>query len=285
MERRLPARALAVAGHAVGVATVASLLWLLALGSDAGAAAAGLAGHPALREAWQEIAIHLGLSAGIWAMGCLVWHRLNRRDEPPRVVKLDRGTTMVEFLILLVPFLLLVSGLGQLSILNTAGLLADVAAYNAGRAVWVWEPRDGVTQPEVLRHARVAAAAALAPSAPADFSSSPDGAVQPLVNELGGGAGAGGPAATGENMYYNVAFDTVSFQERTAKKLYFAYAATRVTSDFGNPLEVQMTYQMNVVFPWFAYIWGRRGSVGGRAGYYVPIRRTYSLPRQLRAAP
>lgn len=291
-----------VVGHIVGLGVVASLLALVtmgpALGTVLGAVASGQTGGSPLIS----IAAHLGLSALVWLAVVVLVRRAWKRDEKAkRVVKLQRGTALTEFLIILVPFLLLTSGLSQLAILNTAGLLADVAVFNAARAAWVWEAQEDSPASLVDAKARTAAALSLAPSAPSDFATAEAGAVKDLVAELGGGGGGGGPSAENTSLFYNVAYDTGSFSERITKKVYFAYLATTVRHrlvgtlpgmDDGDPaitlpngrqvVRVDMRYEMNVVFPWFAYIWGDKKDVAGRSGFYVPINRAHHLPRQQR---
>lgn len=284
MKRTFASAIAACVVHVLGMLTVACGIWWMTLGAAgpnvAGAVFTGqVAGTP-----WLWIALHLGLSAVVW--GC-VWFavgRLRKRERPARVIKLQSGTALTEFLIILVPFLLLTSGLAQLAILNTAGLLADVASYNATRAVWVWEPRPDSTPSLVQVKARTAAAMALAPSAPADFVTDEAPAVRELAKELGGSSSyTGGTNATHYEMFYNVAYDTGGFSERITKKLYFAYLAIDMRVGLGDPIESDFTYEMNCVFPWFAYIWGgAQKTVGGRDGYYTQINRRHSLPRQVR---
>lgn len=275
-----------VAGHLVGVTLVGLALALATIGTAGtrtvyeAIATGQIAGSP-----WSSLALHVVLSVSVWGFVAWGFGRLTRRESKPRVVKLTQGTALTEFLIILVPFLLLTSGLAQLAVINTAGLLADVAIYNATRVVWIWEPRPGVTVQDIELKARTAAALALAPSAPSDYVVEQAPQVRDLAEELGGGGNITGPDAVPiETAYFN-AFDTGSFAERTTKKLYFAFLATDIRAGFGDPISARMTYQMNVVFPWFAYIWGDYGEVGGRKGFYLPMRRASELPAQMRPVP
>jgi hypothetical protein len=277
---------LVASGHVVGTGVVALTLAFLVMDGSAiemvfGAIGSGsVAGTP-----WLWVGIHLFLSAALWGMIAFAGKRLMKRDDDrsKRIIKLQSGTAMTEFLIILTPFLLLTSGLAQLAILNTASLLADVASYNATRAAWVWETQDDVDNRFIERKARVAAAMALAPSAPSDFSTDDAAEIKDLAEELdGGGNYAAGGNAPHSAMTYLMAYDTGDFSERVLKKLYFAYNAIdmNVRIDDEN-VESNFTYQMNCVFPWFAYIWGDRRTVSGRSGFYVPIRRRHTLPKQL----
>lgn len=228
------------------------------------------------------IIFHLGLSLLAWLSIYGVYRRIRRAQKKPmRVVRLSRGTALTEFLIVLGPMLLLISGLAQLSILNTAGLLTDLASYNAARAVWVWEPQDmGQVQPR----AQLAAAMAVAPTAPSDYATAPHPDVQFMVETMGGVVGAaGGDQPSPVNVIFARAFDTGTFAERSAKKLYFAYRATEVTPLIGGgEVGAQVTYNMNLVFPWFGWVWSDTRTVAGRTGYYSAIQRTYILPEQPR---
>lgn len=276
---------LSIAGHTIGVGVIAvALAWVVADAATLEMIVVALQRGSVAGTPWVWVALHLGISAAIWFMIAFAVRRLMKRDEgPKRVVKLQRGTALTEFLIILTPFLLLTSGLAQLAILNTASLLADVAIYNATRAAWVWDTRDDVDRDFIEKKARIAASMALAPTAPSDFSTDQANDIKDLAEELGGtGAFALGGDAEHSAMTYSIAYDTGTFEERILKKLYFAYLATEMQVRVGDdPIEANFTYQMNCVFPWFAYIWGQHTSVAGRSGFYVPIRRRHSLPQQL----
>lgn len=129
---------------------------------------------------WFRIALHIGLGACLWAMlviaYLLVQQRRSESRELTRLVQRARGTVMMEFLIILVPMLLMASGLAQLAMLNVTAVLADLAVFNAARTVFVWAPE--VNQPryesaygdiQIRDRARTIASMALAPSAPSDY--------------------------------------------------------------------------------------------------------------------
>lgn len=207
---------------------------------------------------WYAIALQLGLSACTWAL-LVIGYRLVqlRRTQPKkltRLVKQARGTVATETLIVLVPFLLLTSGLGQLSMLTITGMLADLAVFQAARAVFVWHPET--TQPRyesafgaihIKDRARTIASMALAPTAPNDYytgripsEGSSDyyrrqrsilvGAFRPGTpgtnyNWSGidlspmGAWGLAAPTAEPENLTYFNAFDGYSHDYRAARKM------------------------------------------------------------------
>lgn len=231
-----------------------------------------------------------------------------------RTAQRARGAVMLETLIVLVPFLLLLSGLSQLLINNIAGILTHVGAYQAGRAYWVWQHEGdravligestlpGTT---AARMARLAAAGAVAPVAPSSLqlspSSTPDevrsmrgfmfahfssgsmsgtNGMSTSTSALSGGRNA---SSDGKDFDFPTAFDTDSFPARAARKLTFAYEAVRVDTSASNDttIRVDLTYSHYAAFPWFGYIFGSEDTIGGRTGYFTAIQRTYTLPSQV----
>lgn len=250
-------------GHVIGVTTVASVLALALMGSQATDALAAstdpqLAGHGLV-----GVATHLGLATTLWiAVVVLVRAVLQHRDEPRRAVKLRRGATTTETLILFPFLLLMVSGLSQLAMMNVASLLTNLAAFNAGRAVWVWDGQDASTA-ECEHWATVGAAHAVLPSVPSDFQ------------------GAGGwVEGNGGDTTYASAYDTGSLEDRVDGKLAFAMASVHVEAIRGATTGANLTYHFRIAFPWFAYMFGQRAVVGNQPGYFRPLYRTYTLPAQ-----
>ncbi len=254
-----------------------------------------------------DIGLHIGLATCLWAMLVILFKFANeRRRSLKRSIKVARGTIMTETLIILVPFLLLTSGLAQLTILNIAGILGNLAAYQSARVAWVWQPeadagRRGVGGGTVAEKARIAAAATYAPAAPSSYAvsgGSPDlnrlrGTMfayfgPSKANNMGGaGIGqssaalGGGTGADHIDLYYNYGWDVDSFPDRAARKLTMAYEATSVQIISGGNVGARVVYQQNMVFPWFAYIWGTQQTIGGRNGWYTPITRTCTFPAQV----
>ncbi len=264
------------------------------------------------------IGFHLVISALLWAVCVLSYQFLRAPERGIKRVRLatSRGTAMVEMLIITVPFLLMTGGLAQLSVNNIAGVASHVAAYQAGRAYWIWEKESDpnnqrptaykVSSTEIQELSKLAAAAALAPVAPSTHALAPqretdslkalrsvmyahfsqNTAVQPgssqvtmSENVVQGGRAIDG----GKGLNFAVAFDSDGFKNRAARKLTFAYEATDI--DFvntNNTVGVRLQYKHFQVFPWFGWIFGEQGSVAGRQGYYSTYERTYMLASQVR---
>lgn len=299
-------------GHLVGWTVVAVLFALPMVGTRAVELSFAAIRDPAFSFAWTNLAIHLGLAACAWALVVWSFHhfRSKFRERRENTAVGRRGNVMVETLAVIVPFLLLVSGLAQLSLRNVAGILADLAVYQGTRTAWVWQaegnldrnPADvTIDRQFIRRRARLASAAVLAPTAPSSFEV-PAAGPPPLQRMRGtmyatfagttginnsathqtdatDSLGGGTQASRGANQTFARALDTETFRERAARKLTFAYLALDdYTVHLGDPVAVEFTYRFNVVFPWFAYIFGGqyetgRSVPGGREGWYVDIER------------
>lgn len=257
-----------------------------------------------------HVAGHLALSALCWALIYMAGRTLVQaagRERSPRLVR-AQGAVATETLIVMPVLLMLVFGLAQLAVVNIAGMLANYAAVQAGRAVWVWHPetqplndesaRRGVTEAMVADHARVQAAAALAPVAPGDHQISGDmgspaftrmrgmmmaSQVENPPNDSGRIAqDIGFDSATDKDAAFWRALDGSSFPERTARKMSFAYLATEVeVVDRGEEVGARLTYHHYVAFPLMGGIFGEDATVGGRAGAYSTITREFLLPAQV----
>lgn len=302
-------------GHLFGTLCLAVALAYPLVSSQTLQLYLGAWNDPHFSPAWDNVALHFALATAAWALVVagfrLIRQRIRERSAPDRVVRAKQGSVMVETLIVIVPFLLLTSGLAQLALRNVAGVLADLALYQGTRTAWVWQPEiplnegrgdQNVTEDMVERRARLASAAVFAPSAPSSFQLRDN--TPHIVSELSGtmfatfggtaheGAGANGQAdaartfgdrdaADGENLSFARAFDDSSFQDRAARKLTFAYIAFSEydINTAGNRIFVSFRYQFNVVFPWFAHIFGGQRRAQGpsgngvRPGWYVPIER------------
>jgi len=306
-------------GHGLGIATVAVLFSFAAFDLARFQLAWSSLGH-GFELDWLALALHVGLSACAWALFVIatMWIIQRRREKKTKIVRLTRGSIMLEFLIVLTPFLLLTSGLAQLTMLNITGMLADLAAFEAARVAWVWNPEVGsgrnVTAYLVKDRARVTAAMVLAPTAPNDYlvgRTTPPGSSNytrrqrailtaafqpnftpgPVAYEWSGGMEAlyGGGAfdlnvkeADPEHLYFHRAFDDSGFAFRAARKMTFAQWG--LWDDFevitGARTGVRFTYRYNLIFPWFGYIWGKPNEVGMRSGHYAPIPREHTFASQ-----
>lgn len=266
-----------------------------------------------------HVLLHMGLAACTWAFGVIGYLYIKQLRQQPqaRVVKLSRGTALTETLIILVPFLLLTSGLAQMSMMNIAGMLSDLGAYQGARAAVVWLPEQQIRRVNmtsscdltaansVCNRVRAAVAFAVAPSAPSNFylGSNPNPGNEDFKRARGAmaaafgmgsstgssgynsanrstGALGGGQKGTLTNVSFSEALDTHSFSKRAARKVTNAFVSLeelRVLSS-GNNVGVSFTYKYQLVFPWFAWIFGQQDGFGG--AYFLPIKREYTLPAQ-----
>lgn len=273
-----------------------------------------------LHPDYLAILFHVALSACVWSliMITIMWGRARKADAR-KIIRVARGTALTEFLIILVPFLLLTSGIAQLAMVNVTGMLADLAVFQAARVAWVWQPevaagRASVTNGMVKDRARTIASMVLAPTAPNDYKvgrMTPPGSTNDYrraravstaafmtngINgttayafsggsealEEGGAFGLNVEEASAENLSFYRAFDVSSFQHRAARKMTFAEWG--LWDDFtvltGERTGVEFTYRYNIIFPWFGYIWGQPNEIGMRAGYYTPIKRKHTFKSQ-----
>ncbi|MEZ4462490.1 MAG: hypothetical protein R3E66_22750 [bacterium] len=245
-----------------------------------------------------------GVSACLWALIWLTgkWIVVHRRETKRLAVVRTRGAIMTEFLIVLPVYLLLTSGLAQLSVNSTAKVLTALATFQAGRTAWIWEPetrginaRNSANADDVNERARIAAAAVLAPVVPAEFrgtcsySATFDETMRAMTlmpANMARGLVIGQVDALPQNRFYNVAFDDSVMLERGAKKLFMAYCHTRAEFEMGGRgITTRVEYDHANVFPWFAYIFGQPKVSGGRLGYYSVMTAEYSLPLQIDANP
>ncbi|TXD34677.1 hypothetical protein FRC96_13780 [Lujinxingia vulgaris] len=299
-------------GHvaATGMVALVGLVWVVGPGHLRALLEVELAQGWAASRWLGPVAGHLALSALVWATLVVAGRALQgfgARQRSPRLVR-ARGAVATETLIVMPVLLLLVFGLAQLAVVNIAGMLANYAAVQAGRAVWVWHPetqplndqsaRRGVTDAMVIDHARAQAAAALAPVAPGDHQmSGGEGSavlermrgmmmasqVESPPNDSGRMVQeAGFDAATNEDAAFWRALDGSSFPERTSRKITFAYLATEVeVVTRGEDVGASLTYQHYVAFPLVGAIFGEQSSVGGRSGNFSTITREFLLPAQV----
>ncbi len=267
-----------------------------------------------------KIAEHVGLCAVAWLAIVASYRSVAKlvaqlRDGERTVVRLDarRGSVMTETLIVLPVALLLIMGLAQLTLINIAATLSDLAVIEAARSVWVWAPeadegRMGVDRSLVKEKARVQAAAVLAPVASSDFGHFSKGStaryngtfrkamgaiygaqVDNAGNDIGSYATSeaetalsANKEAIGKNMAFNLAFDSTSFKDRSARKFFNAWAHTEVSIvDSGDWIGAKMTYHHACLLPLVAGLFGQYDTVNGDVGYYTNIQRAYTLRKQV----
>lgn len=290
--------AAASALHLLGVAVIFCLFGWWILPGEA---------HPAIAQAYslgvfsehpQEVLLHAGISACLWALLFIAWKLLTTASEEktPRLVR-ARGTVIVETIIVFPVFLLITLGLVQLALLNTAGFLTTLGAFKAGRVVAIWYPealegRNGVDLALVEEKARLAAASSVAPVAPADFvfsagdcvaSDSLDAKLEAL-GDLGhdtSPASAYGQA-TPENLSLATAFDQSDFATRGQTKLLFAHCATTVEYVVsGHEVLTRIQYQQQIAMPVVSLVFGEPATVAGRQGFYATIERDHRTTHQI----
>lgn len=252
-----------------------------------------------------ELLIHFGIAASLWAMIALIGKALMTRPEgAKRVIQRARGTVITETLIVMPVLLLLIFGIAQLAVVNIAGMLLNYGTHQAARTVWLWAPevnplngepaRRGVNSDRVAEAARVQAAAALTPVAPGDFKAkNPGGSATQfemmrgllLATQLANPSNNSGLEAmdaargtsdftTAKDLAFFRALDTATFPERSVRKFTFAYAALEleVIND-ATQAGVRVTYQHKMTFPMVGRIFGTSGNVAGSQGIYSEMVR------------
>lgn len=298
--------------HLLAVTTVAALgLWLFA-DMHSIEMYMGMVHSDNLPLNTSALALHLGISSLLWAMMygsyCYI-AQATRSDSPKRVLLKSRGTVMVETMVGIWPFLLLVSGLAQLCMVNVAGVLADMAAFQGARSAMVWQPELDIgrtsissncgSSDSVCNRAKISVALAMTPAASSDFrpaasaSASNDASFRRargvMVAAFKGGTGesaydrasslAGGmKTISGDNLHFYTAFDTGSYNQRAARKFTNAYTSLTEFSVIttGDRVGVRFVFGYQILFPWFGHLWGER-----RGTYYIrDFSREYTLPKQ-----
>ncbi len=282
--------------HSAGALIMTGLLAAVAIGPQAAYSALEVTLQTPQIQAqglrdWGKL---LALGALMWGSVMLMWRA--RPARRPRVVTLSRGTAITETLIIMPLFLGMTFGMAQLSINMMGGMLANIGAYQAARAYWVWEGevnknRTGsrnVGESDVLERARIAAALVMTPVAPADYAnlnainldSEAATNMRKAVSWPFGNISALEGRFTTETSFYR-SFDSTGFQGRSLIKFSIAFASTQVerTND-----GVKMTYEQIQTFPLIGPIFGTFGIRGARPGYYNTITRTVALDSQRFAA-
>lgn len=264
-----------------------------------------------------EIFIHVGLSACAWALLYIVVRMVARarKQKDKRVFKVARGMAMTETLIVLPAFFILTGALMQLAVNNIAATLTNLGAFQAARTVWVWSgewqgDRRDVSYTTLMTKARVQAAYAIAPAAPGDFFHNPifvsesfkqarAGMVANQLPLLISDQGAlGFPLAYAlevedvEGLIRNgvsgnslaTGLDHSSFRLRSVRKFTWAYNATTVIPFAALTRAGAVTiYSHMIALPVMPWIFGSKGYVSGRPGYYMTIVREFNFQGQVAA--
>ena len=302
-----------LAGHGLGVCVVATVAWLPFLNRYTLDALLGSLKNPAFSSAGMlSLGLHLGLSVCAWALLVILFEVITGRRQPARaLLGAPRGTVMTETLIVFPVFLLLTFGIAQLAVNNIAGLVANAAAFEAGRTYWLWSAeaeasRRGVGYDLALDKAHAQAAAVLAPVVPGDFKMESGGIPEvarqtrgilmgtqkPAFSTDSGAKGMDDAAtqvtrnnsveASGMDKTFASAIGTDSWRRRSARQFTFAYLASDVQAlDGGSEAGVRLVFQHHQAFPLVGAIFGDKRTVGGRSGYYSSIDRTFTMPTQI----
>lgn len=256
--------------------------------------------------------IHIGISALVWfglaGAGRAVWRSWRGRDTARRATVRSRGSTYVEFLVVLPVFLLLTFGLLQLILVNLGGALAHVAAYESARAVWLWQPEVQdrqvdpsnsvvqVNEQDVEDRARIAAALVMTPVAPGDYSIEEldssdelDAVRQAMAARFSWGPQIGNFAQgldfgdSGEPASLVKSLDSAAMPERAYRKLTVAYQNVDIQEiiDESDRTGVHFAYYQQMAMPFVNVFFGRHPHPSGiRGGNYFRWDIEYTLPPQ-----
>ncbi len=308
-------------GHVCGVAAIALGLALAMMPADFALEVikTTVGDEQLLEMSSTAFVLHVGLSATIWAFLFIAfcYVRVRRRElanDERRVVRLARGSVMTETLVILPLFFVLTFGTAQMVINNIAGALCNVAAFEAGRAAWIWKPeadasRMGTDEDKATDMARIAAAMVMTPVAPGDFFgngwiSSEDARHMrhalalthiPIFGYLLPEAATNllaltqfaDPIASEGNRYFSRALDESAFVIRTIKKFTHAYHVTEVEiAEQDGRLGVNLTYYHHIAMPLVGRIFGNDGLHLGfdsslRTGRYAKYERFYGFRTQI----
>lgn len=251
----------------------------------------------------RDVAVMLGLAAGMWGTIYFAYTRVSarlRRSKKMAVV-VARGTVATETLIVLPVFLLLTFGLGQMGVNSMAGLLTTLGTFEAARTLAVWGPEVGnnrsgttVTQAMARDRARIAAAAVIAPVAPmstGNIACSKSTAFRKLIQ----GMVAAGLAPIESPQKYSTfgsALDNGLFAQRGPAKFAGAYCSVNVTysgdmrtapGDTGQgQFRTVVEYRHKMVFPLVGLAFGGTLTAGG---WQTTVKRTYELTHHLTPNP
>lgn len=102
--------------------------------------------------------------------------------------------------------------------------------------------------------------------------------------DLFGGTGTNSfRSAEGRDLSVAQAFDSVDVIHRAGRKCTQAFMSLEDNFDVvreNGEVGVEFTYEYNLLFPWYAYIFGRVDNIGNRASHYAPISRKFMFPEQ-----
>ena len=289
----------AAIGHALAVTLIFVAMVGAAVPLEVAAAVFEFAwGIEHLREAvTAKIAIQFGLATCAWALLYIAFRSVDLgvlASRRPRVVRRARGTVITETLICMPVFLLLLFGMIQLSINNMAGILNQVASFQAARTVWVWEQEPGVSEEELKDRVRIAVALSMTPVAPGYYPTAYDDTLSPRAEktrdfmterfatilpdiEL--------PSFGNPDLTLPSGLDGDSTHSlRARRKFTHAYGSTQVDNiiSSGGQVGAEVTYMHFQSMPLVGRIFGEsEGGWFAQNTYYQSYDMRFVLPRQM----
>ncbi|TXD37044.1 hypothetical protein FRC98_09905 [Lujinxingia vulgaris] len=254
-------------------------------------------------------AIQLGLSACVWALLMIVWALFTSSGARPvartsqRALRAARGTVITETLIVIPIVLLLIFGLAQLAINNIAGVLNQVAYFQAARTAWVWAPEPGISEAEIKDRARIAVALTFTPVAPGNYQTTGyfgvggDGGLSERaldareimreryfsIEDAIIGALPLEPSADANNTSYDRALDSsTNYATRATQKFTHAYLATEIEEviNTGGEVGVSYSFLLHQAMPLVGGIFGETHTVGTRSAKYMTLSYRATMPAQ-----
>lgn len=303
-----------IIGHSIGVGVVFSATFWVHRTSNVGTLMAEGWANGLAETVRLDLALQLLLAMVLWGIVVLCFAQFNallrQRKKVTRIVVSNRGTVLTETLIALPVALLLIFGLCQLTLNNTAAIMTSLSAFQASRAVYLWHPETesgwarngGVSKSQVEEKARIAAVSVLAPVAASDYlggqcatSSEFDAKVEAMMSTTLGGATGGIASMTGvralaagralpfeSEKSMAKAYDSDMFAIRGPIKMLFAYCNTTVNyQSNGTVNRTSVAYSHRATMPLVARIFGEVRPTG----IYSTIERSYEMPVQLHPNP
>lgn len=252
----------------------------------------------------------VALLAGVWPV------LLCRRSRCPRLLLDDRGAVSTEFVIIIIPFLLLLFGIMQLALASVARILVGHAAFTAARAAIVVLPDEayegeainalGAGSSDVesdfgsskkLSDIRRAAAITLAPISPSLLDTTLYSGKVSVATAIDGKlAGVGGSTLTAtwrglQKLPYSLLATNVRLEDAAGQaKTSFAYdevIQVRVTYIFQCRIPLANRFICKTLLGLPGEVRDRLSGVSlaalaavGRPGYFLALSATHALPNQ-----
>jgi hypothetical protein len=132
-------------GHLLAVTTIVAIISYPYLSNAFWRAAGHMSRDGILWEtiSW-GLAGQFGIAGLIWGfvyfLGSRMLSKTDQVRQKPKSLASSAGTVMTETVIIIIPVVFLIMSLAQLAVNNIAGVLMEVAAYQANRTAWTLEP-------------------------------------------------------------------------------------------------------------------------------------------------